>query len=70
MSISVFSKNLKELRLEKKLTQKQLAQKLNVTEDSIGYWERGKSEPSISQIIQLSDIFEVTTDFLLGKTEY
>lgn len=65
-----FKERLKELRLERNLTQKQLAALLGVSDDCIFFWEKGRSEPSIQQIIDLSDLFEVTADYLLGKTDY
>lgn len=65
-----FKERLKELRSERNLTQKQLALLLGVSDDCIFFWEKGRSEPSVQQIIELSNIFDVTTDYLLGKTEY
>ncbi len=47
-----------------------MAQKLNVTDDCVHFWEKGRSEPSIEQILLLSTLFEVTTDYLLGKSDY
>lgn len=65
-----FSQRLKELRKENKLTQKQLAEKLNVTDDCIYYWENNRSEPSIDYLISLANIFNVSIDYLVGKTEF
>ncbi len=65
-----FNERLKELRTEKGLSQKALAKIICVTDDCIYFWEKGRSEPSINQIIALSEFFETTTDYLLGKTEY
>ena len=65
-----FKERLKELRSERNLTQKQLALLLGVSDDCIFFWEKGRSEPSVQQIIELSNIFDVSTDYLLGKTEY
>ncbi len=64
-----FNLKLKELRKEKNLTQKELAKLINVTDDCIYFWEKGRSEPSIGQLIDLSNVFEVTTDELLGKND-
>lgn len=65
-----FNERLKELRNENKWTQKMLAAKMNVTDDCVYFWEKGRSEPSIEQIIQLSILFDVSTDYLLGKSDY
>ena len=37
---------------------------------AVSHWESGHSEPSISQLILLSDFFEVTVDYLIGKTDF
>ncbi|MGY3779298.1 helix-turn-helix domain-containing protein [Isobaculum melis] len=58
---------LKELRNKKNLTQKELAQLLNVSQQTIGSWEVGRAEPNNETLILLSEIFNVSTDYLLGK---
>ena len=59
-------KLIKELRIEMKITQTELAKKLNTTQDTISLWELGKSYPDIFSLIKLSQIFNVSTDYLLG----
>lgn len=61
-----FQERLKELRKEDGITQKTLAQAIGTTCDCIGFWEHGRSEPSITEIIALAKYFGVTTDYLLG----
>ncbi len=61
-----FQTKLKELRKEDGVTQKTLAAAIGTTSDCIGFWENGRSEPSISEIIALAKYFGVTTDYLLG----
>ena len=58
---------LKTLRLEHKLTQKQIAKKLNVSHVSYSYWENGRMKPK--NIQQIADFFNVSTDYLLGNTD-
>lgn len=59
---------LQSLRKEKGLTQKQLAEKLLLSDKAISKWERGLSFPDISLLIPLSEIFNVTTtELLCGK---
>ena len=60
---------LKDLRNEKKITQKELASIINVSNYCIYNWERGRSEPSILDLINLSNFFEVSIDYLVGKTD-
>ncbi len=59
--------NLKQLRSEFGITQKQLADMLNVSLKTLSHWETGYSEPSLDQLIALADCFKVSTDELLGK---
>lgn len=61
---------LKELRQEKNLTQKQLAKMLNKSETGYASWEQGLSEPSINDIRTLCEIFDVSSDYLLGIKQY
>ncbi|WP_368386126.1 helix-turn-helix domain-containing protein [Streptococcus anginosus] len=57
---------LKELRKEKKLTQTELASKLDISQKSYSNWESGKAEPTLDNIIKLANILDTTTDELLG----
>ena len=66
--MSKFTQNLKSYRDYLKLSQKDLAKKLNISHKTISHWETGYSEPSISQLIELADIFETTIDELVGRT--
>ena len=56
---------IKIIRLEKGLTQKQLADKLFVSDKTISKWERGIGCPDISVLLQLSDILKINIDVLL-----
>lgn len=62
-----FGEKLKELRTEKGCSQADIAKIVGTTKMAISHWERGHSEPSITQLIILSDFFGVTTDYLVGK---
>ena len=61
-----FGERLKELRLEKGLTQKQLANEIGNTQSAIVYWESNKQEPTISTLKKLCRFFNVSADYLLG----
>ncbi len=65
MNYEKISTTLKFLRLQKNMTQKQLAEKLNLTEQAISKWERGHGLPDISTCPLLADIFGVDTDVIL-----
>ena len=60
---------IRELRLARKWTQSELADKLGLDRTTISKWERhGGSEPDADTIKKLADIFEVTSDYLLGRS--
>lgn len=64
--MDIFESRLKELRKEKGKTQKELANELATTDDSIFSWEKGRSQPSIEMIRKLCVAFDVTADYLIG----
>lgn len=61
----MLGKNIRNLRKENKMSQEQLAEKLNVSRQSISLWENGQTTPSMDNIIAIADIFGVSTDVLL-----
>lgn len=60
-----FCKNLKEIRIMNKISQKELAIKMNVSFKTISHWENGYSEPNLNQLIELKNILNTTFDDLL-----
>ena len=60
---------LRECREKAGLTQKQVAITLKLAGPSVSNWESGKTKPSIGNLKKLADLYDVTTDFLLGKEE-
>ena len=61
-----FPNRLKNLRSKYGCTQAELAKKLSLTRASINAWEMGLSAPSTPFLVELSRLFHVTTDYLLG----
>ena len=61
-----FPERLKELRMDKNLTRQELAELMFINVRTISYWELGQRECNFEQLIKLSKIFNVTTDYLLG----
>jgi len=57
---------LKTLRTEAGMTQTELAKRLSITKSVVSYYELQERTPSPDVLIQLADIFHVTTDYLLG----
>ncbi len=64
----MLSKKIYELRTSLGWTQVQLAQKLGVTKQTISNWENDNIQPSIDMLVKLSNIFNTSTDYLLGLT--
>ena len=64
-----FADRLKQLRTEKKLTQKTVAQAIDMTERAYQDLEYSKYNPNHDNIIKLADFFEVSTDYLLGRSD-
>ena len=62
----LFCENLKNIRKEKGLSQKQVALKLGVVESCYANWEQGRTEPSISMLRKLCEIFIINIDELIN----
>ncbi|MBP3855211.1 MAG: helix-turn-helix transcriptional regulator [Ruminiclostridium sp.] len=65
-----FYERLKSLREERGYTQEKLAAVIHVTKNSVSHYERNISLPTIDVLISLADIFDVSLDYLLGRTDY
>ena len=60
---------LKELRKKKGISQLRLATDLNTTQNTISRYETGEREPGIDELIKIADYFNVSVDYLIGRTE-
>ena len=58
--------NIKELRKSKRMTQRDLAVAMRVSQQTVGAWETGRAIPGSDTLGELADYFNVTTDYLLG----
>lgn len=63
------SEKIMLLRKKQGWSQEELANRLNISRQSISKWESGQSQPDIDKIILLSQLFQVTTDYLLLDQE-
>lgn len=57
---------IKELRESKGWTQAELARRLGVTRNGVNSWEQGLSSPSLASLIDLTNLFNVSADYILG----
>lgn len=58
---------IKELRLNSGLNQNSLAKKVNRSQSCVCDWENGRREPSIADLIKLSEIFNCSVDYIIGN---
>lgn len=68
--INKFSERLKELRLEHKLTIKELSDEINISNACISRWENNLRLPNSESIIIVAKYFNVSSDYLLGLTDF
>ena len=65
-----FTERLKTLRKQANLTQKEMAEKMGISQPAYGDWERGVKKPSHENLIKIAKFYGVTTDYLLeGKKD-
>lgn len=62
-------KRIRELRLEKRITQTELAERIGVATNTVSQYEKGLSKTSIDVIVNLAVVLETTTDYLLGLSD-
>ena len=64
-----FSNRLKLLRAEKNISQVKLAEIMNLSRRIIQTYEAGTQEPTLSKLIAFADLFDVSIDYLVGRTD-
>lgn len=65
-NLNKFKDNLKELRIEKKLGQVELAKSIGVSKGIVSLWENGLREPNMYSLIKLAIFFDISIDELVG----
>ena len=63
------NKRIKDERLKLKLTQQELAEKLNISPGAIGMYEQGRRTPEVDILVKMANLFDCTVDYLLGRTD-
>lgn len=63
------SENIQKFRKKKGFSQEKLAEKCQVSRQAIAKWENGESVPTIGKLIFLADLYELSLDELVGRTE-
>ncbi len=67
--ISPLNENIKKLRIARKLNQVEFGKLVGVTKQCVSNWENDNVVPSIEMLVRIADLFNVTTDYLLGRSE-
>ena len=62
----MYGKNIRELRTERGMSQKELAAKIGVTQGAVYFWEKEINEPTVGYILKLATLFGVSVDELLS----
>lgn len=65
----MFTERLKALRKEAGLTQKELAEQIETSQQNIGFWEKGDRNPKHEALVKLANFFKVSTEYLTGETD-
>ena len=68
-SRATFSERIKRLRIEGKITQLMLAEHLGVTRTQVSDMENNKTTTSVKRLATLADYFDISADYLLGRTD-
>ena len=61
---------LQKIRKEKKLNQQKVAMDLHISRESLSYYENGKREPSLALLLQMSEYFNVSINYLITGKEF
>ena len=65
--LETIGKRIKKLRIKNKITQKQLADGLNVSKSTISYYEKGMRNISIDIVVEIAEFFDVDINVLIGR---
>ncbi len=68
--MDIFRKNIYELRKLNRFTQREVAQRLGISQPSYIRYENGSAEPTLENLVKIADLYDVSVDFLLGRKEF
>lgn len=64
---SEFSANLRKLRVQNKLTQKNVADMINLSQRAYAFYETGEREPNLETLVRIAELYRVPLDALVGR---
>lgn len=65
-----FGENLYALRREKKWSQQEVALRIRATQQCVSQWENGITEPTLTYLWRLADLFDISVDVLVGRKDF
>lgn len=68
--MTTFPKRLLELRKQHNMTQRDVASYLSIAQPSYIRYENGTAEPTLDNLVRLADLFDVSSDYLIGRSDY
>lgn len=68
-NVEIFSKRLQELRKERKWNQEEVAEQCSLILRTYRRYEKGESEPQLSVLVKIADLYDVSMDYLAGRTD-
>ena len=68
--MKVFQDRLRQERESNHLTQRDMAERIGITQPSYIRYENGKSEPTLENLVRIAEILDVSIDYLLGKSDF
>lgn len=69
MKNNILGKRIKELRVEKRISQRQLGVELGFSNQAISTWEAGQREPDCDSLVKIAKFFDTSVDYLLGLSD-
>lgn len=69
-NMTTFPKRLLELRKQHNMTQRDVASYLSIAQPSYIRYENGTAEPTLDNLVRLADLFDVSSDYLIGRSDY
>lgn len=66
---NIFGSRIAGLRKQHKISQEELSRRLEMSQSTVAMWEKGKRDPDTAMISKLANLFNVSTDYLLGHTD-
>ena len=68
--MDIIASRIKEIRKDNNLSQEQFGKIISVSQDNVSLWENGKSVPGAQHIIAIAKAFNVTSDYILGLSDF